>query len=182
MVGRRSPQNPSISRLTLQPETIPSCYRRVRHTQFQPHYGRHPDAGKIGQKIDHPLTGGPGSSEAADWVPSTQTEGRHCAEPYGCRHSPTVPSRVLFSPWQAFGTPRLSRSCCHIYPWTSRAIERVERILSYPILGGLHHHAGYTITMSRSDLRQAQAMIGYAFGVYFAAGLCRPHVDGWAVP
>jgi hypothetical protein len=33
--------NPSISRLTLQPKTIPSCYRRARRTQFQPHYGRH---------------------------------------------------------------------------------------------------------------------------------------------
>src|SRR5665213_2161618 len=42
MVGRRSPQNPLISRLTLPPETIPSCYRRMRHTEFQPHSGRHP--------------------------------------------------------------------------------------------------------------------------------------------
>src|SRR5260221_7824370 len=42
MVGRRSPQNPLISRLTLPPETIPSCYRRLRHTKFQPHSGRHP--------------------------------------------------------------------------------------------------------------------------------------------
>src|SRR5271154_2748548 len=41
MVGRRSPQSPSISRLTLPPETIPSCYRRTRHTEFQPHSGRH---------------------------------------------------------------------------------------------------------------------------------------------
>src|SRR5215831_11791933 len=41
MVGRRSPQNPLISRLTLPPETIPSCYRRMRHTEFQPHSGRH---------------------------------------------------------------------------------------------------------------------------------------------
>jgi hypothetical protein len=42
MVGRRSPQSLSISRLTLQPETISSCYRRARHTEFQPHSGRHP--------------------------------------------------------------------------------------------------------------------------------------------
>jgi transposase-like protein len=42
MVGRPSPQSPSISRLTLPPETIPSCYRRTRHTEFQPHSGRHP--------------------------------------------------------------------------------------------------------------------------------------------
>ena len=41
MAGRRSPQSPSISRLTSQPETIPSCYRRSRHTKFQPHSGRH---------------------------------------------------------------------------------------------------------------------------------------------
>ena len=41
MAGRRSPQNPSISRLTSPPETIPSCYRRSRHTEFQPHPGRH---------------------------------------------------------------------------------------------------------------------------------------------
>jgi hypothetical protein len=44
MVGRPSPQSPSISRLTLPPETIPSCYRRTRHTEFQPHSGRHPTA------------------------------------------------------------------------------------------------------------------------------------------
>lgn len=31
MGGRRFPQNPLISRLTLPPETIPSCYRRTRH-------------------------------------------------------------------------------------------------------------------------------------------------------
>src|SRR5229473_6244825 len=41
MAGRRSPQNPSISQLTLPPETIPSCYRTMRHTEFQPHSGRH---------------------------------------------------------------------------------------------------------------------------------------------
>jgi hypothetical protein len=41
MAGRRSPQSPSISRLTLPPETIPSCYRRSRHTEFQPHSRRH---------------------------------------------------------------------------------------------------------------------------------------------
>src|ERR1700749_1729787 len=41
MAGRRSPQNPSINRLTLPPETIPSCYWRMRHTEFQPHFGRH---------------------------------------------------------------------------------------------------------------------------------------------
>src|SRR6202041_1534332 len=41
MVGRPSPRSPSISRLTLPPETIPSCYRRTRHTEFQPHSGRH---------------------------------------------------------------------------------------------------------------------------------------------
>ncbi len=44
MVGRRSPQNPLISRLTLPPKTVPSCYRRMRHTEFQPHSGRHPRA------------------------------------------------------------------------------------------------------------------------------------------
>jgi hypothetical protein len=43
MVGRRSPKNPLISRLTLPPETIPSCYRRMRHTEFQPQSGRHAD-------------------------------------------------------------------------------------------------------------------------------------------
>ena len=37
MVGRRSPQSPSISRLTLQPETIPSCYRRLRQTNSNTH-------------------------------------------------------------------------------------------------------------------------------------------------
>jgi putative transposase len=42
MAGRRSPQNPLISRLTSPPETIPSCYPGIRHTEFQPHFGRHP--------------------------------------------------------------------------------------------------------------------------------------------
>ena len=41
MVGRRSQQNPSISRLTSPLETIPSCYPGIRHTEFQPHSGRH---------------------------------------------------------------------------------------------------------------------------------------------
>src|ERR1700732_3288723 len=41
MVGRPSPQNQSISRLTLLPETILSCSRRMRQTEFQPHSGRH---------------------------------------------------------------------------------------------------------------------------------------------
>ena len=45
MVGRRSPQNPSVSRLTLLPETIPSCYPRMRHIKFQPHSGRHREKG-----------------------------------------------------------------------------------------------------------------------------------------
>src|SRR3984893_1414329 len=41
MVGRRSPPNPLISRLTLPPETIPSCYLGTRYAQFQPLPGRH---------------------------------------------------------------------------------------------------------------------------------------------
>jgi putative transposase len=41
MVGRRSLPSQSISRLTSQPETIPSCYRRSRHTEFQPLPRRH---------------------------------------------------------------------------------------------------------------------------------------------
>src|ERR1700694_262979 len=41
MVGRRSPQSPLISRLTLQLETISSCYGRSRHSEFQPHSRRH---------------------------------------------------------------------------------------------------------------------------------------------
>jgi hypothetical protein len=41
MVGRPSPPTSSISQLTSQPETIPSCYRRSRHTKFQPNLGRH---------------------------------------------------------------------------------------------------------------------------------------------
>ena len=32
---------PIDHRLTSQPETIPSCYRRSRHAEFQPHHGRH---------------------------------------------------------------------------------------------------------------------------------------------
>jgi hypothetical protein len=39
--GKPSLPSPSISRLTSQPEAIPSCYRRSRHTKFQPHSGRH---------------------------------------------------------------------------------------------------------------------------------------------
>src|ERR1700675_52401 len=42
MAGRPSPQNPLISQLTLPPETITSCYPGIRHTEFQPHSGRHP--------------------------------------------------------------------------------------------------------------------------------------------
>jgi Coenzyme PQQ synthesis protein D (PqqD) len=42
MAGRRSPQSPSLSQLTSQPETIPSCHRRSRHAKFQPQLGRHP--------------------------------------------------------------------------------------------------------------------------------------------
>lgn len=42
MAGKPSPQNPLKSRLTSQPEPIPSCSRRMRHTEFQPHSGRHP--------------------------------------------------------------------------------------------------------------------------------------------
>jgi hypothetical protein len=40
MVGRRSPRSSSINQSTSQPETIPSCYRRSRHTKFQPNPGR----------------------------------------------------------------------------------------------------------------------------------------------
>jgi hypothetical protein len=56
MGGRRFPQNPLISRLTLPPETIPSCYRRTRHTEFQPHSGRHLLRGGWETKIGRPLT------------------------------------------------------------------------------------------------------------------------------
>jgi hypothetical protein len=42
MVGKPSPQNPLISQLTLPPETITSCSRRIRQLEFQPHSGRHP--------------------------------------------------------------------------------------------------------------------------------------------
>jgi uncharacterized coiled-coil protein SlyX len=41
MVGKPSPQNPSISQLTLLPETITSCSRRISQAEFQPHSGRH---------------------------------------------------------------------------------------------------------------------------------------------
>jgi predicted ATPase len=41
MVGKPSPQNPLISQLTLPPETITSCSRRIRQLEFQPHSGRH---------------------------------------------------------------------------------------------------------------------------------------------
>ena len=52
MAGRRSPQSPSINRLTSQPETIPSCYRRSRHAEFQPHHGRHHPATAGSEKVD----------------------------------------------------------------------------------------------------------------------------------
>ena len=41
MAGRRSPQSQSISQLTSQPDTIPSCHRRLRQIEFQPLSGRH---------------------------------------------------------------------------------------------------------------------------------------------
>jgi hypothetical protein len=48
MDGRRSPQSQSISQLTLQPDTIPSCYRRPRHAEFQPLPLRHRAASSHG--------------------------------------------------------------------------------------------------------------------------------------
>jgi hypothetical protein len=68
MVGRRSPQSPSISRLTSQPETIPSCYRRSRHTEFQPHPGRHP--------LQHPTYGNRDNGKPRDSSPPTAGFGR----------------------------------------------------------------------------------------------------------
>src|ERR1700730_12551352 len=50
MVGRPSPQNQSISRLNLLPETILSCSRRMRQTEFQPHSGRHHRLRHLGHK------------------------------------------------------------------------------------------------------------------------------------
>src|SRR5208282_3432384 len=47
MVGRPSPQSPSISQLTSPPETIPSCYRRTRHTEFQPLAGPYLQRGVV---------------------------------------------------------------------------------------------------------------------------------------
>ena len=41
MDGRHAPQSPSISQLTSPPETIPSCYGRSRHAEFQPLAGHH---------------------------------------------------------------------------------------------------------------------------------------------
>src|SRR6202140_5964204 len=55
MVGKPSPQNPSISQLTLPPETIPSCYRRMRHTEFQPHSGRHLDVDLEALTVDRAI-------------------------------------------------------------------------------------------------------------------------------
>src|ERR1700716_2590716 len=54
MAGTRSPQSSSISQLTSQPETIPSCYRRSRHAEFQPLSGRH-DSGHHHLLIDTEL-------------------------------------------------------------------------------------------------------------------------------
>src|SRR5258708_23615618 len=51
MVGRRSPQNPLISRLTLPPETIPSCYRRLR----TPNSNRIPDGTKALKDRERPI-------------------------------------------------------------------------------------------------------------------------------
>src|ERR687898_1748848 len=41
MAGKRSPQPPSISQLTSQPETITSCRWRLRHIEFQHKARRH---------------------------------------------------------------------------------------------------------------------------------------------
>src|SRR6195256_2060877 len=57
MAGRRSPQSSSISQLTSQPETIPSCYRRSRHADFPPLSGRHRRPKPTRLKV---LTGNPG--------------------------------------------------------------------------------------------------------------------------
>src|SRR6202049_4050844 len=48
MAGRPSPQHPSLSQLTSQPDTIPSCYRRSRHTEFPTTFRAAPDR-KLGQ-------------------------------------------------------------------------------------------------------------------------------------
>ena len=44
MAGRHFQQNSSISQLTSRPETIPLCYRRSRHPEFQPLSGRQQSA------------------------------------------------------------------------------------------------------------------------------------------
>ncbi len=62
MAGRRSPQSSSISQLTSLPETIPSCYRRSRHAEFQPLPGRQPVAYTITIKNN-----GPNAVDVGQW-------------------------------------------------------------------------------------------------------------------
>jgi hypothetical protein len=52
MAGRRSPQSPSISQLTSPLDPIPSCYRRSRHTEFQPRSRRYLKSGDGGYLPD----------------------------------------------------------------------------------------------------------------------------------
>jgi hypothetical protein len=49
MVGRRSPQTPSINRLTSRPDSVLSKCRRSRHIEFQHIKRRHPRYFGIGQ-------------------------------------------------------------------------------------------------------------------------------------
>ena len=44
--GKRSPPRPSLSPLTSPPETIPSCSRRSRRSNYQPLSGRHSGASR----------------------------------------------------------------------------------------------------------------------------------------
>ena len=72
MAGRRSQQSPSISQLTSQPETIPSCDRRTRRPKFQPHRRRHQSIGELlllGEALaEHCWTGHPRAPAESDWA------------------------------------------------------------------------------------------------------------------
>src|ERR1700694_5918284 len=63
MVGRRSPQNPSISQLTLPPETILSCYPEKAPNPIPTTFRTAPRLGRISLRRTPPQEKSPATSQ-----------------------------------------------------------------------------------------------------------------------
>jgi hypothetical protein len=116
MAGRRSLQSSSISQLTSQPETIPSCYRRSRHAEFQPLSGRHD------QRLRSPEIRG--SHRAAFWpaVPATQVRSGSFQSDCEIVHTQTREGNASLSEMRAYAW----RPVLHV------VVERQEAMMSIP--------------------------------------------------